>query len=199
MYLKTFKIKKYELKRYEINPFLCFNKNKVDYISTNSKKRTNMAEIPEKNPLAAAADIVATLSNLSEKQCSSSEEEKVIKRILDTTRSMIHNPQELKQFLANLARTKDLSDSVHACLDLLMPKVNKLCVAEEKVKISPKDPTLISNVKKIEACVNAKLTELQSENGENLTADRINFNYWTNAEKNVEAISKAILQRQGVL
>ena len=109
------------------------------------------------NSLAAAAEIVATLSNLSEEQRSSSKDEAYIKSILKNALSEINNPQELKRILANLASTKGLSDSVRNCLDILMPKVNKLCSVEEASKSSPGDSSLNDNVRKIKACVNTIL------------------------------------------
>lgn len=165
-------------------------------MSANSKKRANMAEIPE-NSLAAAAEIVATLSNLSEKQCSSSKEEEDIKSILNILNSGNKNPAELRKMLTLLAGIESLCSPVRARLDGLMQKLEKLCAAEEKVRISPGDATLIDNANKIKACVNTKLTELQSDNSQKLTANRINHNHWTNAEKNVDTFTKAIFQ--GVL
>ncbi len=165
-------------------------------MSANSKKRANMAEIPE-NSLAAAAEIVATLSNLSEKQCSSSKEEEDIKSILNILNSGNKNPAELRKMLTLLAGIESFGTPVRARLDGLMQKLEKLCAAEEKIRISPGDATLIDNANKIKACVSTKLTELQSDNSQKLTANRINHNHWTNAEKNVDSITKAIFQ--GVL
>lgn len=154
-----------------------------------------MAEIPE-NSLAeaAAAAIVATLSTLSEKQYSSSKEEEDINSILKILNSGNNNPVELRKMLTLLAGIESLSRPVRARLDGLMQKMESLCAAEEKVRISPKDPTLIDNVNKIKVCVGTKLTELQSENSQKLTENRIIRSNWTSAEKNVESISKAILQ-----
>lgn len=146
------------------------------------------------NSLAAAAEIVATLSNLSEEQRSSSKDEAYIKSILKNALSEINNPQELKRILTNLASTKGLSDSVRNCLSTLMPKVNKLCTAEEAAKSSPGDAKLNDNVRKIKACVNTVLTKLQSENSQALTKDRIQLNHWTQAQDTVGSMAKAILQ-----
>jgi hypothetical protein len=74
-------------------------------------------------------------------------------------------------------------------------KVDELCQAERKAKTSPRDPTLVTNAKKIEACVHEKLTRLECRANEKLLAYKINRNDWTTAENNVVAISKAILQR----
>lgn len=150
--------------------------------------------IMTENSLAAAAEIVATLSNLSETQRSSSKDEVYIKSILRNALSEINNPQELKRILTNLASTKGLSDSVRNCLDILMPKVNKLCTAEEASRSSPGDSKLNDNVRKIKACVNTILTKLQSENSQMLTKDRIQLNHWTQAQDTVGSMAKAILQ-----
>ncbi|HEV3269443.1 MAG TPA: hypothetical protein VGZ69_02200 [Candidatus Rhabdochlamydia sp.] len=147
------------------------------------------------NSLAAAAEVMATLSNLSEEQRSTSKDEAYIKSILNNALSQIHNPQELKRILTNLAETKELSDRVRGCLETLMPKIDKLCSAEEASKSSPGDSTLIDNVRKIKACVNSKLTQLQSENNQELTQDRIQLNRWTQTQENVGSMAKAILQR----
>ena len=151
------------------------------------------------NPLAASAEIVATLSILSEKQRFSSEDEEHIKSIVKIVSSGIDNPQELKRILTNLAGTKELSDSVRNCLGILMPKVNKLCIAEEAAKSSPRDSKLNDNVRKIKACVNTILTKLQSENSQALTKDRVQLNHWTQAQDTVGSMAKAILQIQGAL
>ncbi|QZA58383.1 hypothetical protein [Candidatus Rhabdochlamydia porcellionis] len=147
------------------------------------------------NSLAAAAEIVATLSNLSEAQRSSSKDEAYIKSILRNALSEINNPQELKRILTNLASTKGLSDSVRNCLDILMPKVNKLCIAEEASKSSPKDSNLNDDVRKIKTCVNTILAKLQSENSQMLAKDRIQLNHWTQAQDTVGSMAKIILQR----
>jgi hypothetical protein len=109
--------------------------------------------------------------------------------------SEIHNPQELKRILTNLAGTKGLSDSVHSCLNKLMPTIDKLCNAEEASKSSPGDSKLIDNVRKIKACVNTILTKLESENKQALTKDRIQLNHWTQAQDTVGSMARAILQR----
>ncbi len=151
--------------------------------------------IMAENSLAAAAKIVATLSNLSEEQRSSSKDDAYIQSILKNALSEIHNPQELKRILTNLAGTKGLSDSVHSCLNKLMPTIDKLCNAEEASKISPGDSKLIDNVRKIKACVNTILTKLESENKQALTKDRIQLNHWTQAQDTVGSMARAILQR----
>ncbi|MDR2539462.1 MAG: hypothetical protein LBC45_02450 [Chlamydiales bacterium] len=149
--------------------------------------------MPE-NSLAVLAKIVATLSNLSEEQRSSSKEEMYIKSVLKSALSEKHNPQELKRILTNLASTKGLSDSVRNCLDILMPKVDKLCAAEEASKNSPGDAKLNDHVRKIKACVDSTLTQLQSKNRQALTKDRIECNYWTQTQETVGSMVKAILQ-----
>lgn len=150
--------------------------------------------IMTENSLAAAAEIVATLSNLSEEQRSSSQDEAYIKSILKNALSEINNPQELKRILTNLAGTKGLSDSVRDCLDILMPKVNKLCIAEEAYKNSPTEAKLRDNVRKIKACVNSVLTKLELENNQVLTKDRIQLNQWNQSQDAVGSMAKAILQ-----
>ena len=150
--------------------------------------------IMAENSLAAAAEIVATLSNLSEEQRPSSKDEAYIKSILKNALSEINNPQELKRILANLASTKGLSDSVRNCLDILMPKVNKLCSVEEASKSSPGDSSLNDNVRKIKACVNTILTKLQLENKQRLTKERIQLNHWTQAQDTVGSMARSILQ-----
>lgn len=152
-----------------------------------------MAEI-SKNAFAAAAEVVASLSDLSNKQCSSSQDEGKMQSILITAKSMINNPEELKQYLTNLANLGTLSNSLKEPLSDLLAKVDRLCQAEQKAKASPKDQTLAINARRIEECVNQKLTKLQLNNNQELTADRISRNNWTTAENNVVAISKAILQ-----
>lgn len=151
-----------------------------------------MSEI---NPSAKVAEIVATLSDLSNKQCSSSEDEKNMQSILSTARFLSKNPEELKKFLANLASLDSLSSGLRGSLSDLLVKVDELCKVEKKMKVSPKDPRLVTNARKIEACVNAKLTQLECKANEKLTAYRVSCNDWTTAENNVVAISKAILQR----
>ena len=151
--------------------------------------------IMAENSLAAAAEVMATLSNLSEEQRPTSKDEAYIKSILNNALSQIHNPQELKRILTNLAEAKELSDRVRGCLETLMPKIDKLCSAEEASKSSPGDSTLIDNVRKIKACVTTKLTQLQSENNQELTQDRIQLNRWTQTQENVGSMAKAILQR----
>lgn len=151
-----------------------------------------MSEI---NPSAKVAEIVATLSDLSNKQCSSSEDEKNMQSILSTAKFLSKNPEELKKFLSNLASLDSLSSSLRGSLSDLLAKVDELCKAEQKMKVSPKDQTLVTNAKKIEACVNAKLMQLECKANEKLTAYRVSCNGWTTAENDVVAISKAILQR----
>lgn len=152
-----------------------------------------MEEI-SKNAFAAAAAVVASISELSNKQCSSSSDEGKMQSILSTAKSMINNPEELKQYLTNLANLGTLSNSLKEPLSDLLLKVDRLCEAEQKAKASPTDQTLAMNARRIGECVNQKMTKLQLNNNQELTADRISRNNWTNAENNVVAISKAILQ-----
>ncbi|PWU13327.1 MAG: hypothetical protein C5B45_06165 [Chlamydiae bacterium] len=152
----------------------------------------------EENSLAVAAKIVATLSNLSEEQCFSPEDEKHIESIIKIVSSGMNNPQEMKRIL-NLISTKELSDSVHNCLHKLMPAIDKLCHAEEAAKSSPEDAQLRFDVKKTTACVTALLTKLQSENKQALTKDRIQWNHWTQTQDTVGPMARAILQISGAL
>lgn len=149
------------------------------------------------NSLAAAAEIVATLSNLSEEQRSPSKGEAYTKSILRDALSEINNPQELKRILTNLANTQELDDSVRNCLNTLMPKVNKLCTAEEAAKSSPGGSKLNDDVRKIKAYVNTTLTKLQSENNQKLTEDRVKYNCWTQVQDTVGSTAKAFFQMQG--
>lgn len=142
--------------------------------------------VPEKNSLAAAAEIVATLSNLSEAQGASSKDEADIKSILNAV-SGINDPQEMKRILTNFASIKGLSDSVRNCVDILLSKLN---TAEKAAKSSPGD----ENVRKIKECVNTILSKLQSENSQALTGCRIQLNQWTQAQNAVDSTAKAILQ-----
>ncbi|MGL5625956.1 MAG: hypothetical protein ACRDDW_00355 [Candidatus Rhabdochlamydia sp.] len=156
-----------------------------------------MAKI-EESSFAEAAKIMAVVSSLGEQLGLSSEKEAYIKQsILNMLSAENKNPAQLEKMLTLLAGIQSLSHPVQD-LDGLMQKLEKLCAAEKKVRISPRDARLIENANKIKACVNSKLTELQSENSQQLTANRINLNHCTNAKKNVDAFTKAIFL-QGVL
>lgn len=136
--------------------------------------------VPEKNSLAAAAEIVATLSNLSEAQGASSKDEADIKSILNAV-SGINDPQEMKRILTNFASIKGLSDSLRNCVDILLSKLNTAEKGNE-------------NVRKIKECVNIILSKLQSENSQALTGCRIQLNQWTQAQNAVDSTARAILQ-----